>query len=466
MIEPLENRRLMSATFYVSPHGNDANAGDAPNNAWKTIQQAMNAATPGSTVLVQPGFYNEKPMVNVSGNATDGFITFQAVGHVTLSGRNRPGRNIISLNNQDFIQIVGFNIQDDLNVTDGAAIDLQGHDDHVNLLNNTIHNIKGSLARGIAAYGVEAFNGISNLIIDGNTIYNCQPANSETVTLNGNVHDFEVANNYIHDVNNIGIDCIGGEHVSGDPTTDFARNGVIRGNRVTRVHYTGTARDGAGIFVDGAQNILVERNTTWRNDVGIEVNAVQSDGVARNVIVRDNNVFNNSGAGISIGASQQIDGTVRNCQVTNNTLFHNGLKSPQDGELRLQFGSGNVIENNLVMGGRNVVLLNGEFGSFDDTCNFNLYFTATGPASAQFAWDGFPYFGLSFFQSAARQDTNSIFANPRLLNPCGAKPRMNAHSPAINAGDSNFVPAAGETDFNGNPRLLGTAVDIGAVEVG
>ena len=190
----------------------------------------------------------------------------------------------------------------------------------------------------------------------------------------GNVHDFNVTNNFVHDVNNIGIDFIGGEGFSPDPATDVVRNGEVSGNRVTRVHFTGTGRDGAGIFVDGSQNIIVECNTTWNNDIGIEVNAVRPVALCTNVIVRDNYVFANRESGIAAGASQLSDGTEQDCQVTNNTLFHNETQHNGDGELRLQIGTGNVVENNIVVAFHAVPLIDGTFGSGNNTSDYNLLF--------------------------------------------------------------------------------------------
>ncbi|MBI4748509.1 MAG: DUF1565 domain-containing protein [Acidobacteria bacterium] len=81
-------------TYYVSPSGLDTNAGTeiAP---WKTIQKAFTSATPGSTVLVRSGIYNEKPTVNVSGNATAGYITFQNYPNElpVIDGTGRNGAN-------------------------------------------------------------------------------------------------------------------------------------------------------------------------------------------------------------------------------------------------------------------------------------------------------------------------------------------------------------------------------------
>jgi hypothetical protein len=47
------------------------------------------------------------------------------------------------------------------------------------------------------------------LIIDNCTLYDCEPAWSEALTLNGNVEQFEVTNNRVCNMNNIGIDFIG-----------------------------------------------------------------------------------------------------------------------------------------------------------------------------------------------------------------------------------------------------------------
>lgn len=464
LVEVLESRRLLAATFYVSVHGNDANPGTDAHHAWRHIQQAMNVATPGSSVIVLPGTYNEKLTVRVSGDAMDGYITFQAGGHVVINGRGIAGADIINLNNQNYVQIIGFNIQNDLNVTDGSGIRMNGRDDHVNLLNNTIHNITGISAMGITVYGTDPATGITNIAVDGNQIFNCRSAPSEALTLNGNVSNFDVSNNYIHDINDVGIDLIGGEGMSPNPATDFARNGEVSGNRITRAHERNTNNNAAGILVDGGQSIVVERNVSWANDVGIEINAVRPGATASGDLVRDNAVYLNWGPGISVGASAAGEGTVTSSQATNNTLYHDNVRNLGSGELRLQWGSGNLIENNLVDGVHATVLMDAEYGSSGDVFDYNLYYCPGFAATAQFAFQGFTQSSLAAFRAASLQDANSIFANPLLLSPATARPRLNLHSPAINAGDPAFTGDAAETDLLGEPRLLGGRVDIGAVE--
>src|ERR1700730_5445754 len=62
--------------FYVSTTGNDANSGTSLSAPWRTIQKALNSATPGSTVNITAGTYNERLTLGVSGTAGH-YITFQ-----------------------------------------------------------------------------------------------------------------------------------------------------------------------------------------------------------------------------------------------------------------------------------------------------------------------------------------------------------------------------------------------------
>src|SRR5512137_2757657 len=70
--------------FHVATTGDDRNPGTdaAP---WRTIQKAMDAATPGATVHIAAGRYVERLEVNVSG-AMDAYITFQPRGFAIPAG--------------------------------------------------------------------------------------------------------------------------------------------------------------------------------------------------------------------------------------------------------------------------------------------------------------------------------------------------------------------------------------------
>ena len=86
LIESLENRRLLSSTYFVAPWGNDWSAG----NVWqpfRTIQHAAQIANWGDTVLIRGGTYHETVHPWHSG------VTFEAYNgeNVTVSGADPIG---------------------------------------------------------------------------------------------------------------------------------------------------------------------------------------------------------------------------------------------------------------------------------------------------------------------------------------------------------------------------------------
>jgi hypothetical protein len=245
------------SVYYVSPSGNDSSPG-TESQPWKTLQKACSALTPGDTVYVKAGQYNEKITVNVSGTASGGYIVIRNYedDKVIIDGTGISGQNIFYIEDKDYIKIIGFEICHNTGVNDGSGIRIEGSGEHIELRDNKIYEIRGSDAMGITVYGTSATKSISYLIIDGNEIYNCDPAHSETLTLNGNVEQFEVTDNIVHDVNNIGIDFIGGEGTCPDSDKDAARSGVCRGNLVYNAHSSYGGGYAAGIYVDGEKHCL------------------------------------------------------------------------------------------------------------------------------------------------------------------------------------------------------------------
>src|SRR5580693_7198605 len=103
-----------NSSFYVSTTGDDANPG-TQTAPWRTVQHAADAVRAGSTVNVRGGVYEELVSINVSGNATDGSITFRSypgetaildAEHLTPSGR----QGVLTIHNQSYVRIEGFEI--------------------------------------------------------------------------------------------------------------------------------------------------------------------------------------------------------------------------------------------------------------------------------------------------------------------------------------------------------------------
>ncbi len=459
--------------YYVAVTGSDSNPG-TEEKPWRTIQKAARIVKPGSTVYIKEGVYNEKIIISVSGNGTAGFITFQPYpGHkVVIDGSHRQkhkntfGDCIIYIENKDYICIKGFEIAN-ANVHDGSGIRIYDSARYIQILDNKIYNIKGTSAMGITVYG-RGSEPISNLVIRGNEIYNCDPAPSEALSLNGNVKDFEITNNIIHDVNNIGIDMIGGERWL---SSQVVRDGICSGNTVYRARSSYEDGYAAGIYVDGGTNIILEKNRVFECDLGIEIGAENSGVVVENIIIRNNLIYNNDKAGIAIGAFSRGGGKVTKCKIINNTLYKNNHVKAQ-GEIWLQYTSNIEMLNNIVSTApnihRQVVLLSSldHLKSSSNRLDYNLFYVENlGSHDDIFLIGRDTYTAFKEYKQKIGQDNNSSFANPQFLALPEADKggfTLTEASPARNAGIIH--DAQGEYDYYGNKRIQGTGIDIGAVE--
>jgi cysteine-rich repeat protein len=401
-----------------------------------------------------------------SGSAGGGSITLRAAAgeQPGLDGTGVPGeQSMILIDSKSYLKVIGFEIQHNLGVTDGSGVRILGAGSHLEIRDNRIHDMRGQNAMGITVYATEP-TAISDLLIDGNEIYDCEPATSEAMTLNGNVDGFIIRNNYVHDVDNIGIDCIGGESDIQPDDTKVCRNGVIRGNRVERARSSYGGGFAAGIYSDGGRNLVIENNVVTACDVGIEIGAENSAITTRDVIVRNNVIANNDKAGLGFGGYASFTGRVRNCTFTGNTLYKNDTLGAGFGELWIQYAEDNVVRNNLFYSTGQNRLLVSEYGNVNTVLDYNLWFTDAGAAAALFTWNATPYASFAAYQAGTGQDAHSVFANPLLAAPADGDVHLGAGSPAINAGDPGFTPAIGEVDLDGGPRLNGPRVDCGADE--
>ncbi len=460
-LEYLEERSLLS-TYLVATDGSDQNAGTLAS-PFATIQFALNQAIlPGDTVQVRGGTYFEKLVFPASGSAKAGFITLEAFPgeQPILDGTGIVGENMVWLNNINYARVIGFEIVNLSGVTDGSGIRITGYGSHLEIRNNIIHEIRGESAMGITVYGT-ASRPIAYLIVDGNEIYNAEPAPSEALTLNGNVTRFQVTGNTVHDVNNIGIDLIGGE--KSIHRSLGTRKGVVRGNTVYNAHSNYGGGFAAGIYVDGGKDIVLEYNVSHHNDVGMEIGAENRGTVASRITVRNNLVYLNDKAGIGFGGYAPETGRVRSSVFTNNTVYKNDTLNAGFGQLWIQFASANVVTNNIFWASSNDVLIASDEGNINNKLTNNLYFTSNGPGAARFTWNGEPYLGLVNYQLATGADQSSLFDDPAFVDPDAGNFHLGLASPAIDKGTSvrnRFAP----TDRDGRYRPQGDQPDIGAYE--
>jgi hypothetical protein len=467
----------------VSPAGNDSNPGTQAS-PWLTIQHAANTTEAGDTVYVLAGTYNESVTINVSGSAAAPIIFESSPAGAAIvdgTGLTPSGtQGLFNITNQSYVTIQGFVIQNyttsNANVIP-AGIWVTGSGTGVQLLNNLVHNItttseKNGNAFGIAVYGTSGSASIDSITISGNQVYDLKTGQSETVNVDGNVTNFAITNNLIHDNDNIGIDAIGFEGVAPSPSVDYARNGEISGNTVYNISAIdnpgeGNQYDADGIYVDGGSQIVIERNLVYNCDLNIEAASEHSGHVSSYVTIRNNLVYHANSVGISIGGYASNVGGSEYITIVNNTLFEDDTQNTGSGELQVQYhATNNVFENNIVYATSQGLFINNYTSSESDpvTASYNIYFSSLAASSADFIWNGTDHTGFSAYQSATGQDAQSQYTNPEFLSLTTPNLQVESTSPAINAGVNLGSAVDGTEDFAGNPIPATGAIDIGAYQ--
>jgi len=419
---------------------------DKDNGPFKTITAALNSSsiTAGTTILVKKGIYNEAVNINKSGNAS-AYITLKGESGTVIDGAGLKTDYLIQINNKSYLKVIGFEIQN-LKKNSGTpmGINVSGSSSFLEIRNNKVHGIeypKGN-AHGIAFYG-DSGTPMTNIILDGNEVYGCKLGQSESVVLNGNVTDFVVSNNVIHDNDNIGIDFIGFEKTA--PSSDQARNGVCFGNKVYNISTKDNPtypndRCADGIYVDGGKNIIIERNIVDNCDIGIECASEHAGKSTEKITIRNNFVSRSFQGNILMGGYAAGKGNAVDITVVNNTTYKG-----KDCEIAVQFNSSNVIIKN------NILVAN----------QGKTYVEQWGKNNTNIAVQNNLYFGASTNSPGDWSDTKSKFANPLLVNPYNDL-HISNNSPAINVG-LNLGAIMGNKDIDNQNRTNGT-VDIGADE--
>jgi hypothetical protein len=482
---------VKGADYYVAPNGADSNSGSQAQ-PWLTIQKAANTLAPGDTVYVRSGIY-AKVIVNVSGSAAGGYVTFcnypGETPVIDASGVTPPTGDtaLFLVANRTYVIIQGFELRNYKTTSASltpAGILLLGSCQHVQIRNCNVHDIwntggttsNSGNAFGIAVYG-SSTTPATDVVLDGNEVHHLKTGASESLVLNGNVTNFQVTSNAVHDNNNIGIDFIGFEGTCPDAAQDQARDGFCRGNTVWNITSQGNQAyangdySADGLYCDGATRVTIERNVVHDTDIGVELASEHSGKLTSAIILRDNFVYANHQTGLFLGgyASSGTGGT-DGCTITGNTFYKNDTLLWDNGEVQLRFRTKNcVLRSNVFYSGSGNWLVTVPVSAANNVNNkldYNLYYSPVGAAAALWSWNNTQRTGFTAWKTASAQDANTLFADPKLVSTSTTPDlHLRLDSPAIDAGDPAFAVASGETDIDTSPRLTGTRVDIGADEL-
>ena len=331
-----EDNTVVDNAIYVATDGSNSNKGtiDSP---YETVYYAISKAKAGQTIYVRGGTYNQNIVITKSG--TEGnYITIRnypnekpVFDHTNYA---TDGGAIIELSKVNYIHIQGLKLcNKDLKSNSGYGI-LMRQGNHIIIKDVEISNINVPDptsskvgANAIILYGNNASVPISNVLIDNCYVHDCQTGWNEAVTVNGNSEYVNVINSRIENIGNIGLDFAGHFNACKDSSLDQARYCVAVGNVVSKcVSPNATSY---GLYNDGGRDNTFDRNVVYECSGGIEIGSEEgakySNYPVKNVVVKNNLIYNNTQAGLSVGGyDNDATGIVYNTKIYNNTLVNNG----------------------------------------------------------------------------------------------------------------------------------------------
>src|ERR1035437_8096198 len=230
----------------------------------------------------------------------------------------------------------------------------------------------------------------------------------------------------VRSVNGPAVTVIQGYQVPGTTNGDSAIRCVYLTNGAALVGFTltngATSGNGGGLYCDSTN--------AFASDCMITVNSASGygggtySGTLNNCVV-SLNTASSSGSDFGSGVSFGIQ---NNCTIVSNTGYGAGAYYAQLNNCIVYYNQGNYS---------------------DDCYNSQLNHCCT-----------IPQFG---YASDNGSFGNGSFTNaPIFVDLAGGDLRLQSNSPCINSGDNAFAPNG--TDLDGNPRIVGGTVDVGAYE--
>jgi Right handed beta helix region len=455
-----------AANYYVRPSGSNTNNGTSYATAFQTVQQALSTASGASTIYVEAGTYKERLQWTNSGASATGVLTLTNYngGDVYVDGdaggTNSAQNALLAIVSKSNLVVSNLSFRNNYRLGAGG-IYMEGSGTNVKIINCKLFNIGWTTDPNAIPSAAQNCNPLlvvgksataySEIYLGNNEIRNCITGFSECMTLNGNVTNFLIEGNLVHDNTNIGIDLAGHYSWTGAPAAvNQARSGIVRKNTV--YNCVSKAATSAGIYVDGGKWITIENNRVYGNGAGLSVGCEQCGGglTAEGIVVRNNFIYNNLEAGIYLG-SGTAGGRVVSSTVSNNTFYRNFSKGGFGVEIALQNSNLNTISNNILVPRDDDDSAIGVYGytATNVTIGYNLLWRTSSDKT-----------GNMFGNVSGAQ--SSVFGDPRVVSATDL--HLQAGSAAINAGDPAAMPAADELDIDDQPRRQGGRVDIGADE--
>jgi len=444
-----------------------------------TIQEAIYAAVNGDTVLVGDGIW--------SGNGNRD-IDFMGKAIVVMS-ENGPGNCIIDCGGgwsnhhrgfyfhrgEDSTSVVkGFTIRN--GYTDyGGGILCSGSSPTITG-NNITGNTCGNISIGGSGGGIHCGSGSPTIV--GNTIGGnfamdrgggiyCSSGSS---TIKNNT----ITGNSVYYFSGGGIYCGGSTVIVGNTISGNRAGALVSGynsggggiycsefvvieDNIIVANSTGQYGNGGGIHCYNNSSPLIRGNTIESNSTseaggGIYLRKKSHPRIENNRIL-DNEAITGGGLYCSRESDPSIEGNV----ITGNLSDWGGggiyffYSSPT-------LKSNTIVNNTAVWYGGGIYC---DSGSSPTITNSILWGDSPGEI---YVYSGNPVVTYSDVAGGWTGEGN-IQRNPRFVDPQNGDYHLKFISPCIDAGDPDYVPEPGETDIDGEARIMRARIDMGSDEV-
>lgn len=415
------NTRAAGRTYYVSLTGNDANPGTA-SAPFKTFAKANSVLTPGSTLYIYAGIYNQPLNITESGTTAER-ITVQSLGGkavIDLQYQAAPGVEIQA----SYVNVNGLVVR---NIR-GVCVNLRGSNITVN----------GLVVNRCASHGIYVNSSFQIRILNSQVFRAVQSNYRRTLTSGwGSGIKIRVSKHVLIQGNTI-------YHNFGEGIGTRGTNIVIRGN---------TVYDNYSVNIyTNSENASIERNFVYCTpNSGYERNGLPAVGISLaeeyfagwGARLKNARVLNNIVAFCRNGIRYAgADGAVLGGGLKSATIAYNTLYGSTNAALSIVYESaqsGSTIANNIIWQAQN---------------NLTAIDNPTGLTFQNNLWKEAP--------AAAFRGPGDQYGDPNFEGTPSYTPesyRLSSLSPAVGAAVDTGVP----DDYYAQPR--GPEFDIGAIQV-
>lgn len=432
---------VQSATWYVSPFGNDGNNGSL-SQPWKTIQHALNVASAGDSILVRAGTYKEQLIFHHSGNEADGYIVLKSfpLEQPILDGTG------LGLNSAMIIDSISYVVIDGFEITffpENVIWTTRSH--HLIFNNLNIHDFQFGMRFEDGCHHIEVNNVDLHRYAATGLGYGVDCAWDSAEIQEPN-HDFIFnyckAHSDLHPTDNVDGFATGHQDPVYGTQYNFTYNHCI-------------AYDVYDGFDMSAENTLLNGCLTYNCHQG--GNKLWNDNIRMVNCIG----YNHFGSQVELDDAIQIPDHQYSVYLQNCTFF--GAQSNISVE--------NNVQDSLIM--YNCILASGYYHNIwfqmdpvGNSCNYrgdnNIFNVAD---SVRCIGLGNTEYPLEAWKAFINQDLHSIYvidAQVIFTDTAAGNFHLRPGSPAVDAGTSSGAPSV---DFEGYNRPYGNGVDIGAYEM-